>query len=233
MYKFSTLCIAMMVVASYAFSQDVTALESYRYSKVVIVDVTQAWTATGVSVMAGDTVEVSVRGIASTEGATNPSFPGWYGPEGEGTSITPAYFNVPGIAGHSVIGKIGESGTGFYVGSGKVLVCNVSGPLYLGYNDDPSRAPWPENFGYYVAWIVAPSVIRPFTDVRGGPDVPKSISVSQNYPNPFNPATTIDFQMPGRSNVSIAIYNAAGQQVRTLLNEYRDAGTYSIVWDGK
>jgi len=52
-----------------------------------------------------------------------------------------------------------------------------------------------------------------------------------NYPNPFNPTTTIRFSIPEANQVTLRIYNSAGQLVRTLLSENRDAGNHSIVWD--
>ena len=51
--------------------------------------------------------------------------------------------------------------------------------------------------------------------------------------NPFNPSTTIEYQPPSRGNVQINIYNSFGQLVRSLVNEQRDAGTHTAVWDGK
>lgn len=51
------------------------------------------------------------------------------------------------------------------------------------------------------------------------------------YPNPFNPRTTIAFQLPGTSDVSIAIYNALGQQVREYVLERMEAGAHNIVFD--
>jgi len=63
--------------------------------------------------------------------------------------------------------------------------------------------------------------------------IPQNFSLSQNYPNPFNPSTMISFQLPVISNVKLAIYNTAGQLVRTLINGERPAGRYEVVWDGK
>ncbi|MGH7452394.1 MAG: FlgD immunoglobulin-like domain containing protein, partial [bacterium] len=56
---------------------------------------------------------------------------------------------------------------------------------------------------------------------------------AQNFPNPFNPETGIKYQVPARTNVSLRVYNALGQEVRTLVNSVKDAGVYSAVWDGK
>ncbi|MCD4693478.1 MAG: beta-galactosidase [Calditrichales bacterium] len=60
-----------------------------------------------------------------------------------------------------------------------------------------------------------------------------SFSLFQNYPNPFNPQTTIGYQLPVRNNITIKIYNLLGQEVQTLVNENKNAGNHSVVWDGK
>lgn len=51
-----------------------------------------------------------------------------------------------------------------------------------------------------------------------------------NYPNPFNPTTTIRFELDRRGPVALAIYNAFGQKVVTLLSEDMNAGSHQIVW---
>ena len=62
---------------------------------------------------------------------------------------------------------------------------------------------------------------------------PDQYVLKQNYPNPFNPSTTIEFYLPIRKQISIEIYNSAGQKVKTLINnEELDAGTHTVVWDG-
>jgi hypothetical protein len=64
-------------------------------------------------------------------------------------------------------------------------------------------------------------------------DTPKEFSTAL-YPNPFNPATTIAYNLPEAAKVSIIIYDALGQQVRTLVgNAETAAGRYSIQWDAR
>jgi len=62
---------------------------------------------------------------------------------------------------------------------------------------------------------------------------PSAYALSQNYPNPYNPVTQITYRLPQPGVVSLKIYNVQGQLVRTLVNEYKPAGTHSISWNGK
>jgi hypothetical protein len=57
-------------------------------------------------------------------------------------------------------------------------------------------------------------------------------SLSQNYPNPFNPVTKISWQSPTGSWQSLKIYDVLGNEIISLLNEYRPAGKYEIEFDG-
>ncbi|MEE9168870.1 MAG: FlgD immunoglobulin-like domain containing protein [bacterium] len=64
-------------------------------------------------------------------------------------------------------------------------------------------------------------------------NAPKGFALYQNHPNPFNPETKIHFELPKASNVVLKIYNAIGQEIRTLANSKYEAGLYNIRWDGK
>ena len=57
-------------------------------------------------------------------------------------------------------------------------------------------------------------------------------NLQQNYPNPFNPETQISFTIPRALRVSLKIYNITGQEVRTLVNDNKSAGTHTVRWDG-
>ena len=62
---------------------------------------------------------------------------------------------------------------------------------------------------------------------------PTSFTLLQNYPNPGNPSTTITFTLPRTAHVTLEIYNLLGQRVRTLVDGAIDAGSHTVVWDGR
>jgi len=65
---------------------------------------------------------------------------------------------------------------------------------------------------------------------------PDDFALFQNYPNPFNPTTTIRFTIPKSErqetqDVSITVFDLLGSEVKTLVNEEKHSGEYSIVFD--
>ncbi len=64
-------------------------------------------------------------------------------------------------------------------------------------------------------------------------DPPEEYFLFQNYPNPFNAMTKISFSLPEDSHVTLKIYNFLGQEIKTLLNEFRQSGFYDdLIWNG-
>lgn len=57
--------------------------------------------------------------------------------------------------------------------------------------------------------------------------IPANFQLNQNYPNPFNPETTINYQLPTSGFVTLKIYDLFGREVATLVNEYKNAGSYN------
>jgi hypothetical protein len=74
--------------------------------------------------------------------------------------------------------------------------------------------------------IGLPTSVEPVTT-----NVPEKFLLKQNYPNPFNPSTTIEFSLPGSGVTTLAVFNALGQKVATLLNEDMSPGTYRTTWN--
>jgi hypothetical protein len=62
--------------------------------------------------------------------------------------------------------------------------------------------------------------------------IPTVYNLYQNYPNPFNPSTIIRFDLPEAGFVTMKIYNILGKEVRTLVNEFRNAGKFNITFEG-
>ena len=62
--------------------------------------------------------------------------------------------------------------------------------------------------------------------------LPDRFGMDQNMPNPFNPSTVIGYQLPEAGLVRLAVYNLLGQEVRVLVNESKDAGSFTATWDG-
>ncbi|MFZ1320157.1 MAG: T9SS type A sorting domain-containing protein [Ignavibacteria bacterium] len=123
--------------------------------------------------------------------------------------------------------------------------------LYV--NTDPVDPP-PDNLFYYAVAVDNSNKVSitsdtisyvgyvcPFCQGEIGPDniiasnenndLPKEYSLS-NYPNPFNPTTTIKFDLPKDVLVSIKIFDMLGREIRTLVNDYKTAGSYTISFNG-
>ena len=79
---------------------------------------------------------------------------------------------------------------------------------------------WRQPLSEIIASVGSPSAIRP-----------KQFNLGQNYPNPFNPTTTISFDLPIRSFVSVKVFDIAGRKVSTIVSGELQAGSYSRQWN--
>lgn len=63
-------------------------------------------------------------------------------------------------------------------------------------------------------------------------ELPLSYELQSAFPNPFNPQTTISFSLAEPGYTTIEIYNILGQKISTLMDEYKQAGNNTIIWNG-
>ena len=90
------------------------------------------------------------------------------------------------------------------------------------------------HFSEYLVGAIIDGVVYGDTNVvsveKAEDETPRHFSLSQNYPNPFNPSTTIRFDLPKATFVTLKIYNLLGEELETLVQEYRLAGFHEIHW---
>ena len=82
--------------------------------------------------------------------------------------------------------------------------------------------------------VEAVTIIDSLNTVAGidkNENIPSKLTLNQNFPNPFNPVTTIQYQLPERSDVQITIYDLLGREVTMLVSETQEAGYKAVQWD--
>lgn len=90
-------------------------------------------------------------------------------------------------------------------------------------NSDWSKAPF--DFVIQGEGVEVTSVEEENSDEN---KIPDKFGLLQNYPNPFNPSTRIQYQVSGISQVTLKVYNILGNEIATLVDEYKPAGTYVV-----
>ncbi|HPI38329.1 MAG TPA: SBBP repeat-containing protein [Ignavibacteriaceae bacterium] len=93
------------------------------------------------------------------------------------------------------------------------------------------------NPGYYGGDSILPGAVIAKLSPTGmnllDNEITKGFNLAQNYPNPFNPSTQISYSIPSSSMVSLKIYDVLGNEVKTLINEYKEAGYYEVTFEAK
>ncbi|MEM1269308.1 MAG: T9SS type A sorting domain-containing protein [Bacteroidota bacterium] len=119
-------------------------------------------------------------------------------------------------------------------------------PFNLVFNDNDSGATRDHQIGWSLAptaaanfwnnpqnWGVVAIAGRDFVTTDSEVDeIPEAYTLGQNYPNPFNPQTTISFSLSNAQPVTLTVFNALGQEVRTLVSNQTFApGAYNVTFD--
>jgi hypothetical protein len=113
-------------------------------------------------------------------------------------------------------------------GDSSIIQITINAPTELGHysadlileSNDPEE---PETIVQVVLDVV--------TGIEESNSLPKEYSLYNNYPNPFNPSTTINYDLPKQSDVTLKIYNVVGEEVETLVNQEQMAGRYQVRWE--
>jgi hypothetical protein len=110
----------------------------------------------------------------------------------------------------------------------------VGGNTWMAVSYDPSTFPGYFNLRAeisrdgYTYWIDSTKLI--ITGVEDEEKFPEEYALEQNYPNPFNPGTTISWQSPTGSWQTLKVFDVLGNEIVTLVDEYKPAGTYEVTW---
>jgi hypothetical protein len=109
---------------------------------------------------------------------------------------------------------------------------NAPGEFNITYQEDtePGSHAFSDNAPTTRAYLVFTKVL--LTDVEAGIHTPASFRLEQNYPNPFNPGTKITYTVLQRLPVRLTVTNILGEEVATLVNDIREAGTYEQNFSG-
>ena len=109
---------------------------------------------------------------------------------------------------------------GFVNGNG-----NFNSPKSYSYEDKNVTS---GKYSYYLKQIDNDGQFEYSKAIEVDLGAPKKFKLSQNYPNPFNPATTIRFNLPEAGNAKLTIYNLLGQEIKTIVNEFKEAGVHTV-----
>ncbi len=124
----------------------------------------------------------------------------------------------------------GSAPAGTYHLNGYMGDYSTTTPVYWAFDSfiftksaDLNGSPWVGD------WFVDSG--EPFEVEAGVPVLPQVYSLEQNFPNPFNPATTLRFSLPEAGHVTLAVYDASGRLVTTLVEGMREAGNHEVTFD--
>jgi hypothetical protein len=130
------------------------------------------------------------------------------------------------------------SGTNYYLnntspcidaGKDSVVFNDIENPLNPGFALWPSQGTLRNDMGVFGGPNCRdlPQVVLSVDD-DGTDGQPQGFYIEQNYPNPFNPVTAIKYRLPQTSFIELKVYDSIGNEIVTLVNEVKSAGTYDV-----
>jgi hypothetical protein len=128
-------------------------------------------------------------------------------------SINPTTRTLPNIFPGSIV----SPSTGF-----TVRVDTSIFPDYFNFKVEVMSDGWP----YWADSMRVPPIVTVDEELPQ----PLVFQLKQNYPNPFNPSTKIRYSVPQSSNVVIKVFDVLGNEIETLVNGEKPAGTYEVIW---
>jgi len=85
--------------------------------------------------------------------------------------------------------------------------------------------------GFYSKWTRDPVFwVNPGDGVPSQDDIPIVFALHQNFPNPFNPSSTICYDLPRTTHVTLAVYDLLGREVASLVDEVQEPGYRRAEW---
>jgi len=139
--------------------------------------------------------------------------------------------------------EVSVSADGLPVSECLVVVCHQGAIVYKDLTDPdgemivdyPLDAGTLYKFTAVKAGLTVSQVRYLVQEVTGVEDndltLPESFSLAQNYPNPFNPKTTIAFDIPRTTGVTLNVFNTLGRHVATLLDQTISVGHHTVEWN--
>lgn len=115
--------------------------------------------------------------------------------------------------------------------------------MKIGFREGHGNSNSPQDYSYFDSDDISGAILYRLKqiDIDGTFEYSESIEIDvplpdkyelfQNRPNPFNPTTTIKYSIPEDTEVKLAIYDILGNEVELLIDQYQNAGTYSITFD--
>lgn len=132
---------------------------------------------------------------------------------------------VPAVAQITLRSSTSGGGGGAATDGNNIMAGTIGQPIIGPVTDGTTLAQ--QGFWYMLPNLGTTSVYTP-----GGP-VSTGVALYQNVPNPFSATTEVKFHIPKTGRVSLKLFDAVGHEVRTLVDEVREAGTISITVSGE